>query len=196
MIKKLLLFLCLFVSVGAVCAQGTEVVPLPKGLQSYKPREDGKERKISFFTGGSFQFGVGGNSLQLKISPHFGIYPAVEWLRFGVGGTYELLYYKDYYSGLKSYYHVFGARGFVEGLIWKQRIIVHAEYEWLSYPDVDNDGIREQSHALLVGPGYQQAIGDKFFPYVLLLFPVYEPDSNPVNAYSVCEFRVGLHYKF
>lgn len=194
--KKTLLFILLFIAVGSMCAQNTESVPLPKGLQSYKERTDESARKLKFQAGGGINFGVGGNALQFQVSPHFGILPAVDWLCVGVGGTYELYYYKDYSTGLKSCQHVFGARGFIEGYIWKQRIILHGEYEWLSYPDGNGDGVREQSHAVLVGPGYQQWLNDHLAVYVLALFPVYEPSTNPINAYSVCEFRVGVHYKF
>lgn len=195
--KKLFVIFCLIFAMGAVSAQRLDVVPLPRNLQNYKARNyNDTARKVDFLVGGHVGFSVGGNALQFQLSPHFGILPAVKWLCLGVGGTYQLYYQKDYYSGLKSFSHIFGARGFIEGLIWQQRIVIHGEYEWLSYPDCDSDGIRESTQALLVGPGYQQFIGDRLSVYGLFLFPVYEPKSNPINAYSIMEIRVGVNFKF
>ena len=195
--KKLIVILCLTFVVGSLSAQRLETVPLPRNLQSYKARDfKDTARKVDFLVGGHVGFAVGGNALQFQLSPHFGIFPAVKWLCLGVGGTYQLYYLKNPYSGLKSFTHIFGCRGFIEGLVWQQRIILHAEYEWLSYPDSDLDGSRESTQAVLVGPGYQQFLGDRLSVYGLFLFPVYEPKTNPVNAYSIMEIRVGVNFKF
>ena len=195
--RNLFLVICFLVASGLVSAQGVETVPLPKNLQRYQARNlDDQERKVNFLVGGNVGFGVGANMLQLQLAPHVGIYPAIPWLCFGVGGTYHLYYVKDYYSGNKSFVHIFGARGFLEGQVWKQRILLHAEYEWLTYPDTDGDGERENTHAILVGPGYQQFIGERFSMYGLLLFPIYEAEGNPPNAYSIMEARIGVNFKF
>ena len=85
--------------------------------------------------------------------------------------------------------NIFGARAFIEGYIWK-RLVLHAEYEWLSFPG----GVegRDNTNGVLVGAGYKQDITDHWSMYGLFLFPVYDE----LNVYSIMEIKVGVNYKF
>ena len=90
---------------------------------------------------------------------------------------------------MKNFTHIFGARAFIEGYAW-DRLIIHAEYEWLSFPG----GVegRQNTNGVLVGAGYKQKLSDHFSVYGLFLFPVYDE----LNVYSIMEIKVGVNYKF
>ncbi|MBO4645000.1 MAG: hypothetical protein J5642_00610 [Bacteroidales bacterium] len=196
--KKILLFILISLFAMPLWSQGTETVPLPKSLQPYKPRDKAmeNERKIKFLVGGSVGFGVGANNLNFEIAPHFGIFPVIDFLCFGIGGDYRLNFYRDYYSGTKTFVHTYGFNGFVEGYIW-DRLILHASYEWLSIPtSAYNASDRYYSNAILVGPGYKQAISDKLSLYGLILFPIELNEEKYVQVYSILDIRVGINYKF
>lgn len=182
--KKFLLFGLLLCMLGAGIAQ-EEDVPLPKSLQSYKPRTDKAERQISFVAGGyvGAQFGT---VTSVEASPHFGICP-VDFLCIGVGGTYMYMRVEDYYDTYQT--HVFGFNGFLEGYAW-DKLVLHAEYEFLSFPW--RDDARLNSHALLAGPGYQQKVSDKVYIYGLILFPVLTTE----DVYSIPVIRIGFNVKF
>lgn len=185
--KKILgIFLLLFCFSG-VMAQ-SEDVPLPKNLRT--ATSDGqpkKERKIKFVAGGTVGFGVNRSELNLKLAPHFGICPGVDFLCVGVSGTYFLNYYKDPFSGLKYFTHIYGFGGFIEGYVW-DRLVLHAEYEWLKFPESG-----ESCHGVLLGPGYKQTITDRLSLYGHLLFSVYETLNG---VYGIMEMRVGVNFTF
>lgn len=183
--KKNLLFIVLFLcSWGFLNAQNNDNVPLPKSLQGKQPAN--KERKVNLTVGGYFGFQVGTYTC-IEVSPHIGVKPW-DFLCVGVGGTYMFSYMKTGYSTGTSA-HVFGANAFVEGYIWKQRIIAHAEYEFLSYPNTADS--RLNCHAVLIGPGYNQMISDKVYAYALILFPV----VTTVDIYSIPVVRIGVNVK-
>lgn len=187
--KKLIGFILIVLLSCSVMAQ-SENVPLPRSLQT-KSTGDGQEkpeRKVKFVAGGTVGFGFSRSELNLQLSPHFGIKPAVDFLCFGVGGTYNLNYYKDPSSGLKYFTHIFGFNAFAEGYIWN-RLVLHAEYEWLNFPGGED---RWSSNGVLVGPGYTQGLTDKVSMYGLILFPVYDER----NVYGVVEMRVGVNVTF
>ena len=187
--KKIIGLIFIFFISTALMAQ-VEDVPLPKSLQTNShDGQNSTERKIKFVAGGNIGFGVSHSELNLQLSPHFGIKPAVDFLCIGVGGTYNLNYYKDPYSGLKYFTHIFGFNAFVEGYVWK-RLVLHAEYEWLSFPYSENE--RQNSNGVLIGPGYTQNLTDKVSMYGLILFPVYDE----LNVYGVVEMRVGVNVTF
>ncbi|MDR2980033.1 MAG: hypothetical protein LBV02_06310 [Bacteroidales bacterium] len=191
--KKLLSLLLLLFSVSLLWAQQDNDVPLPK---SY--RDNTKERKTSnrprLMSGGNFglQFGT---HTAVSISPVIGIYPT-DWLLVGVGGSY--MYSYDNYYKLSS--HVFGFTAFVQGLVFKQRLILYAGYEYVNYDYFYQHYTggqiykkRNDSHGLFLGPGYRQPISDNFAIYGLLLFDVIQTyDSfygNPI-------IRMGVVYDF
>ena len=180
--------LLLAFSASDIMAQeDVENVPLPKSLMA----RDGSplaERKVKFVVGGNVGFGVSYSQLNMQLSPHFGICPGIDFICIGIGGTYHLNYYKSY-DGVKNFTHIFGARAFVEGYAW-DRLVIHAEYEWLSFPG----GIegRQNTNGVLVGAGYKQKLSDHFSVYGLFLFPVYDE----LNVYSIMEIKVGVNYKF
>jgi hypothetical protein len=185
----LLVFTLLIAFSGNLAAQNIDDVPLPKSLKSGgKADAPDKDRKVKFVVGGYLGFGVGYSVLNLHVSPHVGICPGIDFLCIGVGGTYQLTYYRDP-NGYKSFSHVFGFNAFVEGYIW-DRLVLHGEYEWLSFPG-GTDG-RFTSNAVLLGPGYKQNITDKLSVYTHLLFPAYDPE----NVYPIIDIRVGVNYKF
>ena len=96
--------------------------------------------------------------------------------------------------------HIFGGKVFVEGYIW-QRLILHAEYELLSFPanyafatDPLFVGVNERpaAHGILLGPGYKQDLGTNLSLYTVFLFSVYDPQ----NVRGIMDIRVGVNYKF
>lgn len=188
--KKIIGLFLLILCCSAVVAQ-SEDVPLPKNLQVKAPKDQQgqqkAERKMKFVAGGTIGFGVNRSELNLKLAPHFGICPGIDFLCIGVGGTYYLNYYKDPFSGLKQFTHIYGFGGFVEGYVW-DRLVLHAEYEWLRFPALD-----ETSHGVLLGPGYKQNVSDMVSVYGHILFPVYETLNG---VYGVVEMRVGVNVTF
>lgn len=199
--KKIAFFLCfvlVFALNGNTFAQ--DDVPLPKSLKGNSGTTANgngttQERKIKFVVGGNVGFGVNRSTLDLQLTPHFGIKPAIDFLCIGVGGTYYLNYRKDFSSGLKYFTHIFGFSGFIEGYIW-DKLVLHGEYEWLSFPG--NEAGRISHHGILIGPGYKQNVGSNFSVYGNLLFPVFEQsdDHAYANYYSILEIRVGFNYTF
>ena len=191
--KKLLILITLIFAFISYTVGQTDDVPLPKSLRSHQPR-DWEKKKIDMMVGGNFgaQFG---SYTAVSVTPMFGIYPT-NWLLVGVGGTY--MFSHDKYYDLSS--HVFGANAFVEGLIWKRRIIAHASYEYVNYDAFyliqGVAGVQKErihSHAILLGPGYRQEFSDSFSAFFLLLFDVVQ---NSRSFYSNPIFRVGITYDF
>jgi hypothetical protein len=195
------ILILLFLSFG-LTAQNN--VPIPKsllaGTKSSQKGPDTTNRKLKFIVGGNIGFQVAGNVLDMQISPHIGILPGVDFLCFGIGGTYQLTYYKNPISGIKTLQHIVGGNVFVEGYVW-QRLILHAEYEVLSFPvnypfvgDPLFKGVHERpsAHGILLGPGYKQDIGTDLSVYTVFLFSVYDPQ----NVRGIMDIRVGVNYKF
>ncbi|MDR1758303.1 MAG: hypothetical protein LBR51_05030 [Bacteroidales bacterium] len=190
--KSLWLTFLLFGIFVSTFAQYDEDVPLPKSLRPYQSREKNNNRYITLAAGGSVgaQFGTYN---ALSISPFFGVYPKIKWLLLGVSATY-MFSYDSYY---KYAMHVFGGGIFAEGLIWKQRIIVHAGYEYVNYgnpyldPNNPNKILTEriESHGVMIGPGYRQKLTEIFSVYGLMLFNVI-PNEN--TFYSNPTFRIGF----
>lgn len=200
--KKLVtIIILLFLSFG-LAAQND--VPIPKSLLAgTKPSQKGADstnRKVLFIVGGNLGFQIAGNVLDMQISPHVGILPGVDFLCFGIGGFYQLTYYKNPISGIKTLQHIVGGNVFVEGYVW-QRLILHAEYEVMSFPsgyafatDPFFVGVNERpsAHGILLGPGYKQDIGTSMSIYTVFLFSVYDPQ----NVRGIMDIRVGVNYKF
>ena len=201
--KKIATILILFLFTFGLSAQ--EIIPLPKSLRSGNNSAqtnaiDTSNRKVKFIVGGNVGFQIAGNVLDMQISPHVGILPVVDWLCLGIGGTYQLTYYKDPITAHKGIQHIFGGNVFVEGYIW-QRLVLHAEYELLSFPsnyafatDPLFVGVNERpsAHGVLLGPGYKQDISRDLFVYSVFLFSVYDPQ----NVRGIMDIRVGVNYKF
>lgn len=200
--KKIVSILILFFVSFSLVAQ--QPIPLPRSLRSIakstpKNTRDTSDRKVRFVVGGNIGFQVSNNILDMQLSPHFGVMPVVDWLCVGIGGTYQLTYYKDIY-GVKSFQHIFGGNVFIEGYVW-QRLVLHAEYELMSFPEsyvfttdplfVGVNG-RPTSHGILMGPGYKQDINSNLSVYSLFLFSVYDPQ----NIRGIMDIRVGVNYKF
>ena len=199
--KKIVTILTLFLFCLGVSAQ--ENVPLPKSLRSnitQSKADTNSMRKVKFVVGGNIGFQISNNVLDMQISPHFGVQPGVDWLCFGIGGTYQLTYYKDRITAIKGFQHIFGGNVFVEGYIW-QKLVLHAEYELLSFPanyafatDPLFIGVNERpsAHGILLGPGYKQDINKNLSIYSIFLFSVYDPQ----NVRGIMDIRVGVNYKF
>lgn len=188
----LLLLLSFFMHCAHQCYAQYDDVPLPKSLRNTKPAK--AERKLKMMAGGTFgaQFG---SYTAVSLSPMFGIYP-VDWLLLGVGGTY--MYSYEGYYGLSS--HVYGGTAFIEGLIWKQRIILHAGYEYINYDQFymisgSSQIYKERvgSHAILLGPGYRQPVSESVNIYALLLFNVIQ-NYNSFFANPI--IRIGVTFDF
>jgi hypothetical protein len=181
---------------NSILAQNDDV-PLPKSLQPYKPRkDDGRgERKVAFFAGGGFGLQLG-SYIGVDVSPQIGIYPVVEWLAFGINGTYMFAHDSRY----KYNQHIFGGGLFVEGYPIKW-LILHAGYEYLNYPELvlTNGKVetlkRIGTHAIMVGPGYRQRFSDKVSGYFLALFNLYQTQTSIYTGY-IPTFRVGITVDF
>ena len=199
--KKIATILFLFLLCSGLAAQST--IPIPKSLLAgTKPSQkapDTTNRNIRFVVGGYVGFQVSNNLLDLQVSPHVGILPGIDFLCVGIGGTYQLTYYKDIY-GRKSFQHIFGGNFFVEGYIW-QKLVIHAEYELLSFPSqyvftttplFMGANERPAAHGILAGPGYKQDVGNNLSFYTLVLFSIYDPQ----NVRGIVDVRVGVNYKF
>ena len=201
--KKIATFLLLILVSFSLVAQ--QNVPLPKSLRSLansskKTTCDSANRKVQFIVGGNVGFQVSNNVLDMQLSPHVGILPGIDFLCIGVGGTYQLTYYKNPITAIKSLQHIFGGNVFVEGYVW-QKLVLHAEYELLSFPAnyaFATDPLfigkheRPAAHGVLLGPGYKQDIGTNLSVYSVFLFLVYDPQ----NVYGIMDIRVGINYKF
>lgn len=184
--KKILFILVVCLAVGAVSAQEEEV-PLPKSLAYKQYKKNGEKRKFDFIAGGYFGLQIG-NLTSIDVSPHFGICP-VDFLCIGIGGTYMFANYHDSYYAINTQSHIFGGNAYIEGYIW-DRLVIHAEYEFLSFPQQDKT--RLNSHALLVGAGYQQQITEMIYIYGHILFPAYSTEK----VYPLANYRLGINVKF
>lgn len=187
--KKILFSVILSLFVITLAAQSDDV-PLPKSLQ--KSEKSALNKKVKFTVGGGFglQFGT---YTSVSISPVIGIYPAVDWLLIGVGGTYQF----TSFNGLS--YNDFGVNAFIRGLLWQQRIILHVGYEYmnfdLGYNIYDKKRERFDAHALYLGPGYRQRIGDHVGVYVLLLFNLASSTSDR-GVYPFFYPAIGVTFDF
>lgn len=174
-------------SLSILYAQEETDVPLPKSLQNTKSIKN-PDRKIKFLTGGTFGFQIG-NYTAIELSPKFGFYPC-EYLSLGITGTY--MFMRDRYYNYNS--HTFGGGVFVEGYLW-QRLILHAEYEYLNFEVTDYNSLgqlvqtRVGNHGVLLGPGYRQIISDRISLYFLVLFCVYQGNYSP---YAIPNYKVGI----
>ena len=199
--KKIATILLLSLISFSLTAQDN--VPLPKSLRTgssaSQTARDTSNRKVHFIAGGLIGFQISNNVLDMQVSPHLGILPGIDFLCFGIGGTYPLTYYKDP-LGDKGFQPIFGGNVFVEGYIW-QRLILHAEYEVLSFPasyPFATDPLfigkheRPAAHGVLLGPGYKQDIGSNLSIYTVFLFSVYDPQ----NVRGIIDIRVGVNFKF
>lgn len=169
--RGLLLIICIFCVLNTTIAQNDDV-PLPRSLQSRSTRNpENPERKIKFTAGGMFgaQFG---SYTGVSVAPLFGIYPGVDWLLIGVGGTYMY----TYYGPSQESFHDFGFSVFVRGLIWNQRLIAHLGYEYLNldlgFSNQLGKHQRIDAHALYIGPGYRQPVSDRVSLYAVLLINI------------------------
>lgn len=200
--KKIATILLLFLVSFSLTAQDN--VPLPKSLRTgsntAQTASDTSNRKLKFIVGGNVGFQIARNVLDMQISPHVGILPGVDFLCIGIGGFYQLTYYKDPYTALRTFQHIVGGNVFVEGYIW-QRLILHAEYELVSFPsnyafatEPLFVGVNERpsAHGILLGPGYKQDIGNALSIYTVFLFSVYDPQ----NVRGIMDIRVGINFKF
>ena len=187
--KRLLCVLGLLFCLGFVSAQDDGDIPLPKSLQTSKALN--AERKVKFQVGGTFGFQIGSYTA-IEVAPRFGVY-ATDFLCAGITGTYMFMHARAY--NFNS--HTFGVGAFVEGYVWKQRIILHASYEYLNFDAIYQDLYTGQlftervgNHGILVGPGYRQKVGERVNIFALILFPVYQ--SSEYRPYSIPVYKVGV----
>ena len=193
--KRVLFFLLIpFVLISFADAQTQDDVPLPKSLQTRNNSQKGsfENKKLKFTVGGylAMSFGAYTNVL---VTPLFGVYPMVDWLLVGVSGTY-MFTHDSYY---KISYHDFGLGAFVRGLIWKQRIIVHFSYEYMNvgYYNTQGNMKRFGAHALYLGPGYRQNLGDRLSVFFVLMINVAR-SVNERGIFPTLYYNVGITYDF
>ena len=200
--KKIASFLLILLFGCVLCAQTN--VPLPRSLrpasnQNQNSHTDTSSRKVWGIVGGTVGFQVSNNVLDMQLSPNVGILPGIDFVCVGIGGTYQLTYYKDP-NGYKGFQHIFGGNVFVEGYIW-QKLVLHAEYELMSFPvnyPLATDPLfigkheRPAAHGILLGPGYKQDIGKNLSIYTVFLFSIFDPQ----NVRGIMDIRVGVNFKF
>ncbi|MDR2868370.1 MAG: hypothetical protein LBV46_02385 [Bacteroidales bacterium] len=175
-------------------AQG-EDVPLPKSLQLRQSKSENKpERNYKWMVGGNVAFSIS-NVISTELMPQVGIYPFKDWFLVGVNVCYMFAYIPAY----KYTQHVFGGGFFVEGYPVKW-LVLHAGYEYINYPEAVaingkiTSSQRIGSHAILVGPGYRQALSDKWGMYGLILFNVNQSEDAYYQGYYPI-FKVGFFVK-
>ena len=171
MIKKTVIVLSfiLFLFFGQNIVAQNDDAPKPKSMQTKSATKP--ERKIKFAAGGNFglQFG---SYTSISLAPLFGIYP-IDWMLVGVEGVYMYSRYD------RMNIHDFGGSVFAEAFVWKKRLIFHVGLDYLNV-DVSHVSSmkRMDAFALAVGPGYRQAIGDNMNLYLLILFNVWQTNSQ------------------
>ena len=194
--KKLLILLLIipFFTISFIHAQNNDDVPLPKSLQTKNDKSKGnlENKKLKFTAGGYFGMYFGGYS-SISVTPLFGIYPKIDWLLVGVSGTY-MFTHDSYYN---ASFHDFGFGAFVRGLIWKRRIIAHLSYEYMNISYYDSQGNKERlgAHALYIGPGYRQRLGDKFSVFFILMINVAK-SVDERGIFPVIYPNIGITYDF
>lgn len=188
--KKLsLCFLLLFIGFSFSTNAQIDDVPLPKSLQRSDKQRD-IDKKLRFTAGGGFGLQFGSSYAGVSLSPVVGVYP-FDWLLIGVGANYSYTY------SYGSSFHDFGVNVFVRGLIWQQRLIAHLGYEYLNL-DYGRDG-RFDAHALYLGPGYRQPLGDRVSLHALLLFNLANWNSSNLDTRSFFPFfypTIGVTFDF
>lgn len=140
-----------------------------------------------FYVGGNFGIQFGTVTL-IDVSPLLG-YRLTEKLSIGAGISY--LYYRDARFNPVYSTNIYGGRAFIRHYLFKD-IFAHAEYELLNFEVYDWNTYeynRKYVSGVLVGGGYRQWLGPRFFMNILVLWNINEtidyPYSNPI-------FRVGI----
>lgn len=144
----------------------------------YVPEENTQEKKETqkqqstppakrWQTGGNFGLMIG-STTYIDISPILG-YKINHYLIPGIGVTY--IYYADNYYNFST--NIYGGRIFLRALPW-QRIILHTEYEMLSfkYPSYLHPDGRINVPRLLLGGGIASMLGEHSMITLLLLYNV------------------------
>ncbi|MDR3047254.1 MAG: hypothetical protein LBU51_06530 [Bacteroidales bacterium] len=189
--KILLILMMLSLTVPALYAQtNPDDVPLPKSLQTKQSIKNNnfENKKVKFTAGGNFGL-VFRDYVGISLAPLFGVYPGVNWIVVGVEGD---LRYTYYYSDKTSYFD-FGVSAFVRGLIWKQRLIVHFSYDYLSI-DLGKNLPRINAQALYIGPGYNQKV-DRLNIFIVLKIRI-ASTYKEYNAFPIWYPSIGISYDF
>lgn len=146
------------------------------------------------FTGGNLGLNFG-TITYFEIAPILG-YRFNEFFAVGIGGKYQ--FYKDSRPPvLKT--DIYGGSVFARAYIIES-VFIHAEYEAISLETDIWDPYNTFYHnnrfiigSLLAGAGYRQAIGERAYTNIMLLYnfneTIFTPYSNPVLKFGL---EIGL----
>ena len=199
--KRIVFLLLFFIITQGVWAQDTINVPLPKSLRLAPAKiDDGKDKKVNFRVGGNFGVQIG-TLMGLQLQPDFGVIP-VKWLCIGVKGSYVF----RWNTLTREVSHIFGVSPYVEAYAFKRKLIVHLAYEYVNFPQYEyniNNAVveryRSSSHVALLGAGYRMEVSQHSSINILLLFPVFQYNSDNLKYYSYWYMpiiRIGYGYSF
>ncbi|MFT6166630.1 MAG: hypothetical protein ACJAV5_000624 [Vicingaceae bacterium] len=127
-----------------------------------------------------------GDLTLIEVSPTVGYKLTEKWLA-GVGARY--IYVKP---------RLFPSTNIIGGAIFQQyaileQVVLHAEFEYLSFENIYNPGERFDFYSPLVGAGYRSSIGGNAFASFLVLFnlndDINSPYTNPILRFN---FGFGL----
>lgn len=141
----------------------------------------------NFFTGGNLSLTFG-NVTYVEVAPIFG-YRFNNYLAAGIGGTYQYYRQKTFPHTIFET-HIYGGNLFGR-IYFFQDFFIQAEYEILSmeteFWDPYHTTYANERFLIgnaLAGLGYRQALGEKVFSNIMLLYnfneTIFTPYSNPV----------------
>ncbi len=200
--KRIIVLLLLLFMAHGVWAQVQFDVPLPKSLRTVSTKDkNGNERKIKFQVGGNFGVVIG-TLMGIELQPKFAVLPC-QWVSIGLTGSY--IFRWDVISNRVS--HTFGVSPYVEGYFFQKQLVLHAAYEYVNFPVVTYDPVtlgevdrfRSSSHVVLVGGGYNKSITEHSGISAIVLFPVYQHNSDNIRYYNTWYtpiVRIGYNYSF
>lgn len=186
------LFCLLFIVIGTLSsAQDSDPIPTPKNLSSSARQREGRAAQSPFMLGGylGLQFG---SATCIELSPHV-TYKPIPYFAAGAGVTYMYAHVNNRYSGYEWQSHVVGANVYLEGFVFRERLLAHVEYEFLSFFPTDRP--QSMSHAILLGPGFNMPVSPRVSVYGLILFPVYTYATDNAQVYSIPILRLGINTK-
>ncbi len=125
-----------------------------------------------------------GDLTLVEVSPTIGYKLTENWLA-GVGARY--IYVKP---------RLFPSSNIIGGAIFNQyaiveQVVLHAEFEYLSFENLNVPGERIDFYSPLVGAGYRSSIGGNSFASFLVLFNLNDDINSPYNN-PILRFNLGF----
>jgi len=167
-ISALLLFLLIHSNLVAQDAEAE--------LDSTRKEKTHTEKKFidKFTFGGGFGLSLGSYT-RIAAAPLVGYRP-IERVLVGIEGRYA--YIKDTYVGYKTHYYGFGP---LARVILFRGLFAQAQAEFINYDQIitlSYQSHRIWSNAVLVGAGYRQALSDRSYYFITVLWNINETGSS------------------